>query len=92
MIFSATLGIILWISYTVSYGAPCHPENIPVPAKFVAYQPEGYREQTGKHSANHHYVYVIYEVNGQEVLLEGSANVPYPKETTLYWNNGNCGG
>ena len=60
--------------------------NEPVIAEFAGYAPEGYREKSGKSYVDHHYVYVIYKVNGNPVLLQGIAGVEYPKTAILYKN------
>ena len=61
-------------------------KNEKVVGEFVGYAPEGYRERTGKYTTEKHYVYVIYEINGDPVLLQATAGVAYPKRAILYKN------
>jgi hypothetical protein len=60
--------------------------NTPVTAVFSAYAPEGYREKSGKSYVDRHYVYVVYTVNGNPVLLQAQEGAEYPKTVTLYKN------
>lgn len=73
------------ITHYASY-QPDHPQNEKVVATFVGYQPEGYRESNGKTRSDHHYMYVVYSINGQEVILQGSEGIIYPKQVWLYKN------
>jgi len=78
------------IAYGVSYHwtnqeAKVFP-NTKVTAEFVGYQPEGYREKSGKSYVDKHFVYVVYSVNGNQVLLQGQSGVEYPKTAILYKN------
>lgn len=71
----------VWTDQTV-----VHRENKPVVATFVAFQPEGYREQTGKTRSDKHYMYVVYNVNGQNLIFETGGQTAYPEKATLYYN------
>lgn len=73
------------IAYNDSY-TPNHPVNQQFTANFVRFQPEGYREQSGKTRSDRHYMYVVYEVNGQEIILQGVEGSTYPKQAVLYRN------
>ena len=61
-------------------------KNEKVVGEFMGYAPEGYREKTGKYYTERHYVYVIYSINGDPVLMPASAGVAYPKRAILYKN------
>jgi len=84
------VSIIMAISYGVSYHwtnqEPKTFANVKVTAQFVGYQPEGYREKSGKSYVDKHFVYVVYSVNGNHVLLQGQSGVEYPKTAILYKN------
>lgn len=77
--------IFLFIIHTVSYHGK-KPENIPVTANFVGFQPEYSRVQNGKHYTDRHSMYVIYEVNGQQIILPANEGLTYPKQAILYKN------
>jgi hypothetical protein len=85
---------ILCFPVSIAYGVSYHwtnqaPEtfaNVQVTAEFAGYAPEGYREKSGKSYVDRHYVYVVYKVNGNPVLLQGAAGVEYPKTAILYKN------
>jgi len=63
-----------WTSYEKTYA------NEKVVAEFVQFQPEGYNEKSGKTRADHHYVYVVYKLpNNSLVLLQGNQSVTYPQ-------------
>jgi hypothetical protein len=82
-----TFGLILvtdW-TYTVSYGDMV-PTNIPVEATFVGFQTEGDRELSGKSMVDKHFIYVIYNVNGDNVLLQAYLGSTYPGTVILYKN------
>jgi hypothetical protein len=78
----------------VSYGVSFHWidqatqtfANTQVQAKFVGYQPEGYREKSGKSMVDRHYMYVVYMVNGNPVILQGQVGIEYPTTAILYKN------
>jgi len=61
-------------------------KNEKVVGEFMGYAPEGYREKTGKYYSERHYVYVIYGINGDPVLMQATAGVVYPKRAILYKN------
>lgn len=60
--------------------------NVPVTAEFVSYQPEGYNEKSGKSHVDRHYMYVVYAVNGNPVILQAQTGQTYPKTVILYKN------
>ena len=60
--------------------------NVQVTAELVGFQPEGYREKSGKSMVDRHYMYIVYRVNGNEVILQATQGVEYPKTAILYKN------
>jgi hypothetical protein len=84
-IVAVICGVILFIAHGESYFVN-HPLNQQVTGTFVAFQPEGYRESTGKSRADKHYMYVVYKVDGQLVILQANEGSTYPKTATLYKN------
>ena len=60
--------------------------NTQVQGEFVGYQPEVRLEKSGKSSHDNHYMYVIYNVNGNAVILKGSTGIEYPKHAIMYKN------
>jgi len=70
-----------WTAYEKTY------TNEKVVAEFVGFQPEGYNEKSGKSRADHHYMYVIYKVPGDKlVIMQSSSGLDYPKHAILYKN------
>ncbi len=80
------VGIAYGVSYHWTSQEPKVFANTKVTAEFVGYQPEGYREKSGKSYVDKHFVYVVYSVNGNHVLLQGQSGVEYPKTAILYKN------
>lgn len=82
--------IIVGFSYFVSFHWTDQTvktfKNEKVIGEFVAYQPEGYRESSGKSKVDRHYVYVVYSVEGNLILLRGKEGVAYPKTAIIYKN------
>ena len=60
--------------------------NTVVHGEFVGYQPEGYNERSGKSRADHHYMYVVYKVNGNPIVFNSSVGIEYPQTAILYKN------
>ncbi|HET8688675.1 MAG TPA: hypothetical protein VFM18_18830 [Methanosarcina sp.] len=85
LLLTGGICFFVWLAHYNSY-TPEHPLNQQVVGTFVAFQPEGYNELSGKTRADHHYMYVIYSVNGQNVILQAYQGVTYPQFTTLYKN------
>jgi hypothetical protein len=84
-------GLIIYIAYQESYNTPViQPKNQQVTGNFVRYVAEGDRVsvQSGKHHrmVDRHYVYVVYEVNGTEILMQASTGQSYPKRAIMYKN------
>lgn len=84
------LTILVVSSYFVSYHwtdqTPKTFKNEKVTAELVGFQPEGYREKSGKSMVDRHYMYIVYRVNGNEVILQAQQGVEYPKTAILYKN------
>ena len=77
--------LISWNSGEIKYYA-----NTPVEAKFVAFAPEGYNEtrhvgKTVRH-VDVHEMYVVYRVNGENVIVRANDGVAYPETAILYKN------
>ena len=84
------VAIVMAISYGVSYHWTSQEvktfKNEKVTAEFVSFQPEGYREKSGKSMVDKHYMYVVYSVNGDPVILQGQPGQTYPQTVILYKN------
>ena len=78
------------IAYGVSYHwtdqTPKTFANQKVTGEFVKFEAEGYKERSGKSYVDRHFTYVVYNVNGNLVLLSATAGVEYPKTAILYKN------
>ena len=86
MLSGGIIALAGMVSFVWTEQTPTVPANIQVIGKFVGFQPEGYNEQSGKNRADHHYMYVIYEVDGQMAIFKSNANYSYPKLAILYKN------
>jgi hypothetical protein len=86
--FVATVVCVL--AYHVSYSwtdqTPKTFVNEKVTATFVGFEAEGYKEKSGKSFVDKHYTYVVYNVNGSNVLLPASTGQTYPQTVILYKN------
>lgn len=82
--------IIMAIGYGVSFHwtnqEPKTFKNDKVTAELVGFQPEGYREKSGKSQVDRHYMYVVYRVGGEQVILQAQTGVVYPQTAILYKN------
>ena len=93
-IFSIFMLAVGGFAYGVSYHwtdqEPQVFKNEPVVAEFVGYVAEGYNESRTRGKSTQrvdvHMIYVVYRVNGNDVLMEGRTGVEYPKWATLYKN------
>jgi hypothetical protein len=83
---SIVCGIAYGVSYHWTNQEPKTFKNEKVTAELVGFQPEGYREKSGKSMVDCHYMYVVYRVNGNEVILQATQGVEYPKTAILYKN------
>jgi hypothetical protein len=77
--------LVLFVSHDNSY-TPNHPKNELHVGHFVRYETEGYRERSGKTTADRHYVYVVYNIDGADVLFEAGTGMAYPKDVNVYKN------
>ena len=78
--------IAYFVSFHVTDQTTTTYKNEQVTAKFVGFQPEGYRERSGKSMVDRHYMYVVYRVDGNDIILQGQAGLEYPKTAILYKN------
>lgn len=87
--------LIVLLVYCVSYvwtdqGPTKVYKNEQVTGEFVRYVAEGYNitVQSGKTTrhVDRHEVYVVYKINGNEVLFRGQEGIEYPKTAILYKN------
>lgn len=81
-------GLVLFtgIIYSESFKPATVYANEQVVGTLVGFQPEGYNEKSGKSRADRHYMYVVYEVNGQHVIMNAKTGVDYPKRAVMYKN------
>jgi hypothetical protein len=82
--------IVVAIAYGVSYHwtsqEPQTFKNEKVVGEFVGYESEGYKERSGKSYVDKHFTYIIYKVDGGNVMLPCKTGVSYPERVTLYKN------
>ena len=84
--------VVVGISAVISFntGTITTYKNEPVTATFVSFQPEGYNEEqrNGKFTSrvDVHKMYVVYTVDGQNVILPAVAGGSYPSTITLFRN------
>jgi hypothetical protein len=82
--------IVMAISYGVSFHwtdqTPKTFKNEKVVGEFVGYESEGYKERSGKSYVDKHFTYIIYKVDGGNVMLPCQTGVVYPERVTLYKN------
>lgn len=82
--------IIMLIGYGVSFHwtsqEPQTFKNEKVIGTFVKFEAEGYKERSGKSYVDRHFTYVVYNVNGNNVLLQSKEGVEYPQTAVLYKN------
>ena len=78
------------IAYGVSYHwtnqEPQTFKNERVVGTFVKFEAEGYKERSGKSWVDRHYTYVVYNVNGNNVLMYAKEGIEYPQTAVLYKN------
>lgn len=82
--------IVMAIGYGVSFHwtdqtAQTFP-NVKVTGEFVGYESEGYKERSGKSYVDKHFTYIVYKVDGGNVMLPCKTGVSYPERVTLYKN------
>ncbi len=86
--------VVTGIAYGVSYHWTNQDTKVyanqKVTGHFVRYVAEGYNEtvrsgKTTRH-VDRHEVYVVYRINGNEVLFRGQEGIEYPQTAILYKN------
>ena len=80
------VGIAYGVSYHWTNQEPQTFKNERVTATFLGFEAEGYKEKSGKSYVDRHFTYVVYEVNGNPVLLRAETGREYPKTAILYKN------
>ena len=86
--FASTMlcGFAYCVSYVWTNQEAKYYANVQVKAELVGFQPEGYNERSGKSRADRHYMYVVYSVNGEKVILKATEGITYPQTAILYKN------
>jgi hypothetical protein len=86
--FVATVTCIgaYFVSYSWTDQTPKTFKNEKVVGEFVGYESEGYKERSGKSYVDKHFTYIIYKVDGGNVMLPCKTGVVYPQSVTLYKN------
>lgn len=84
------VAIVMAIGYGVSFHwtdqtVKTFP-NEKVVGEFVGYESEGYKERSGKSYVDKHFTYIVYKVDGGNVMLPCKTGVVYPERVTLYKN------
>ena len=95
VVFSVPAALVVLMAYCVSYVWTSQEpvkvyKNEQVTGEFVRYVAEGYNipvasGKTTRH-VDYHEIYVVYKINGNEVLMRAQAGVEYPKQAILYKN------
>ena len=84
------VAIVMLIAYGVSYHwtnqEPKTFKNEKVVGTFVSYESEGYKEKSGKSYVDRHFTYIVYKVDGGNVMLPCKTGVVYPENVVLYKN------
>ena len=80
------VGIAYGVSYHWTNQTPKTFANVKVTGTFVGYESEGYKERSGKSYVDRHFTYVIYKVDGGNVMLPCVVGTPYPEKAVLYKN------
>lgn len=80
------VGIAYGVSYHWCDQTPKTFVNEKVTATFLGFEAEGYKEKSGKSYVDRHFTYVVYQVNGNPVILQAQTGVEYPKTAILYKN------
>lgn len=85
VIWTCILGALAYAGQVNSY-TPHHPLNEQHIGTLVGFDAEGYRERSGKQMVDRHYTYVVYNIDGNEVMFEASTGFAYPKRIVVYKN------
>ena len=90
VVFVVMMMPILGIAYGVSFHwtdqTPQTFKNEKVVGTFVGYESEGYKERSGKSYVDRHFTYIVYKVDGGNVMLPCKTGVVYPENVVLYKN------
>ena len=90
LVVSVPLALLVLIAYCVSYvwtdQTPKTFKNEVVVGTFVGYESEGYKERSGKTYVDRHFTYIVYKVDGGNVMLPCKTGVSYPERVNLYKN------
>lgn len=90
VIWSGILGVAWMVSYVWTNQDTIVHKNEQVTGEFVRFVAEGYNEEvrSGKQTrrVDVHKTYVVYRINGQEVMFEGNLGTAYPPRATFYKN------
>lgn len=95
VIYTIAAAGVIWISWMVSYvwtdKTTLVYKNEQVTGEFVRFVAEGWSEsrQSGKttRQVDVHKTYVVYRINGNEVLFEANRGVEYPQRAVFYKQN-----
>ena len=95
LVAAVPVSLVVLTAYCVSYVWTSQEpikvyKNEQVTGEFVRYVAEGYNipvasGKTTRH-VDHHEIYVVYKINGNEVLFRGQQGVEYPKTAIFYKN------
>lgn len=82
---------VIGFAYGVSYHwteqtPPRTFANVKVTGEFVKFEAEGYKERSGKYLVDRRFTYVVYNVNGNNVLMRAHEGIEYPNKAILYKN------
>ena len=83
---SMICGAAYFVSYKFCDQTPQTFKNEKVVGTFVGYESEGYKERSGKSYVDKHFTYVIYKVDGGNVMLPCKVGEVYPERVVLYKN------
>lgn len=94
LVSTGIAALIIWFSAMVSYVWTDQDTkfyaNTPVTGEFVRHLAEGWSEtrSNGKHTrqVDVHKTYVVYRINGSEVLFPATTGVAYPPKAVFYHN------
>jgi uncharacterized membrane protein YoaK (UPF0700 family) len=80
--------VVMVIAAGISFNTGEYREytNTKVTGTLVKFEAEGFRERSGKYMAERHYTYVVYNINGNEILFRAHTGTEYPKTAIFYKN------
>lgn len=83
--WTVLLSLLLIYSHHESY-TDRHPLNEKLIGEFVGFHSEVRTERSGKSTVENHYVYVIYRVEGSNVLFRAAPGLTFPPRAVVYKN------